>query len=192
MVKSILHSVSIITIYFLIGCCIKTNYIDRIPIYGVWIPQNSKSGYMNAYTEYGLFKATYDSISIFPTKQKEKFIEDEFSIKDEIGIIHDLGNDLRIVKIAGKYPKYNIKFKKMVSLLNGNNEYYTAWIDGDLYINFNNYNEIWFELVRFELDKNNIRYHEIMKDFERFIKFGKESLYIRAEKLEKPIIPDAP
>lgn len=184
----------------LTGCITNIDQSNVNRIYGVWNPKNSMAGYRNARNELGLFKATYDSLSILQTihkmteeKNTRENNENVFRVrKEEIGVIHDIGQDVRIVGITGKYPDITIKFQRIESLLDEKKEYYNTRIDGELIIHFNNENEIWFELKKFNLNKNNPRYEIIMKGLKTFIKFGKENVYVRAEKLVRPIIPDAP
>jgi hypothetical protein len=171
--------VIIITIIFT-GCTneLKEKNTELLPFYGVWNPLNTKSGYTNEYTEFGLYKAAYDSINILPSKGKK--------VKNEIAIVHDIAWDIRIIKIEGDYPKYTIKFMYDVDIDRGGGNYESKWYSGEMIIHFKNRDEIWFELT--ELDS----YSKEKEYPKKLIKFGPKNIYRRAEKLDKPIIPDAP
>lgn len=161
------------------------NEEDILPIYGVWNPINTKAGFTNEYTKNGIFKRAYDALIIEKEEKKPKGM-----VEGEIGIIYDIGDDVRIIGIDGNYPKYRIKFKHRVSLLNDKKEYYEAWITGELNINFKSRDEMIIELVKIDLDKDNERYENVIKYLKMLLKPG--IVYKRAEKLDKPITPDAP
>ena len=148
-------------------------------LWGVWIPVKKETTfqYMNANTSIGLFKGTYNSIYILPDK-----IDNE-----GYGIIHDLGNDLRITYLDEKYPIWILKVKHSIRVgtdKRGNE--IRKWITGEIIVHFVNENEIWFE--------NNLspELSNIIKKRANWILFGQENTYWRAERLTKPIIPAAP
>ena len=189
--KNISGYIVILLIFSLMDCYNKVSYNkgkeeEMLPIYGIWNPPGYPD-YHNVYSKYGVFVGNVSSLDIWPKEPNEKCI-----IPGEIGIIYDIGNDIRIVGIEGKYPAYRIKFKIFdgeESLLNQKCEHYdhNAWIGGELIIHFFNKDEIWFEFVKLDLPKDNVRYKEIMRGLEVFIKFGKNNVYERAEKIDKPI-----
>jgi len=162
-----------ICIQLLTFCNIKQSKIQLLPFYGAWNYINDNSNYSSANTEMGVYITKCSSIFILPTKGKKH------ALKEEFGMIHDIGWDLRIISITGNYPEYTIRFKYRTELQIINENFNETWANGELNIHFNNENEIWFELIKCDnLDKSS----EIPKQL-KFINYGPYNIYVRAEKL---------
>ncbi|MGB4268245.1 MAG: hypothetical protein WBK20_03590 [Spirochaetota bacterium] len=147
-------------------------------IFWVWIPSNTKSGYLSVDTKWGILKVTYDSL----------YIIDEPSGKDDsIGKIHNLADDVLIASIEGEYPDYTLFIKMYAQYVDiddeGKIKSGNKWIHGEVVVHFLNDNEIWFEN---KLDK------EFSNRVSYLLKFGPKNIYKRAIVLQEHIKKDLP
>jgi len=142
---------------------------NKLPIYGQWKNVKAYEDFIKMIEKYGQLDPTYEFIVIEPSLKSKK-------IKEEIAFLHDIGEDFSITEITGEYPKYKIKFKYVVYYYkeDGDDSDYSKWYDGEMYIHFNNYDEIWFELIKLDKpEKNKLAYPL------RMIRWGKENIYRR-------------
>ena len=123
--------------------------------------------------KYGMVDGTYDSIKIYPSDRLKK-------ISDEIAVLHDIAWEVSIIDIVGEYPDYKMKFKYSVDVvINDKVEFTAKWYKGEMYMHFNNNDEVWFELIKMESNNSNKGTYP-----RKFIKYGKSNIYKRAKVLK--------
>lgn len=142
---------------------------NKMPIYGKWKNVKSYEMFLKITAKYGQLDPTYEYIVIEQSIESKK-------VKDEIALLYDIGEDISITEITGEYPKYKIKFKYEIDYYKEDGEVsdHSEWYDGEMYINFNTYDEIWFELIKIEKPRKDKVAYPL-----RMIKFGKDNIYRR-------------
>lgn len=142
-------------------------------IYDEWILVDSYVTYIKVIKKYGMVDGTYDSIKIYPSDRLKK-------ISDEIAVLHDIAWEVSIIDIVGEYLDYKMKFKYSVDVvINDKGEFTAKWYKGEMYMHFNNNDEVWFELIKMESNNSNKGTYP-----RKFIKYGKSNIYKRAKVLK--------